>query len=113
MIVKRLFGTTALAIPLVLAAADVGAADLLQPAADEEGQQIAQQQQGQPTQGGQSTPLEEETDMPATQHQEETLRPAGGEEQRRTAPPEGADMPSSEHQRELLKNGEQGQKNSQ
>jgi hypothetical protein len=97
MIVKRLFGTTALAIPLVLAAAGAG----------------AQQQQGQPTQGGQTTPLEEQTDMPATQHQEETLRPAGGEEQRRTAPPEGADMPSSEHQREVLKDGEQGQKNSQ
>ena len=113
MIVKRLFGTTALAIPLVLAAAGAGAADLLQPAADADGQQVAQQQQGQPTQGGQSTPLEEETDMPATQHQEETLRPAGEEEQRRTAPQDG-NMPSSEHQREVLENGEQqGQKSSQ
>jgi hypothetical protein len=97
MIVKRLVGTTALALPLVLAAAGAG----------------AQQQQGQPTQGGQSTPLEEQTDMPATQHQEETLRPAGGEEQRRTAPQDG-NMPSSEHQREVIENGEQqGQKSSQ
>jgi hypothetical protein len=111
MIMKRLFGTTALAIPLALAAAGAGAADLLQTAPDADGQQIAQQQQGQPTQGGQSTPLEEDTDMPATQHQEEVLEPAAGEQQRRTSPQ--GDMPSSEHQRQLLKDDQQGQKSSQ
>jgi hypothetical protein len=109
MIVKRLFGTTALAIPLVLATGGAGAAEL-QTGPDREGQQIAQQQQGQPTQGGQSTPLEEETDMPATQHQEEVLEPAAGEQQRRTAP--AGDMPSSEHQRQLLKDDQQGQQKS-
>jgi hypothetical protein len=111
MIVKRLFGTTALAIPLVLAAGGAGAAEV-QTGPDREGQQIAQQQQqGQPTQGGQTTPLEEETDMPATQHQEEVLEPAAGEQQRRTSP-QGGDMPSSEHQRQLLKDDQQGQQKS-
>ena len=64
-----------------------------------QGQQ-AQGQQGQQTAA--STPTAQGSDMPMTEHQQQTLESQPAQEQRQTAAEGTADMPATEHQQQVL-----------
>lgn len=69
---------------------------------DQPSAQAGTQQQGRTEQ--QQTPLAEDSDMPATEHQQEALKTDPDTEQQQTA--EQASVPSTEHQREVIRDGE-------
>lgn len=80
------------------------AIEVQDPVAREAGAGQSQTSDAQPSQERQaaSTPTEEQSDMPMTEHQQQVLESQPEQEQQQTAPAGSSDMPASPHQQQAI-----------
>src|SRR5690606_5592749 len=90
------------------------AIEVQDPVAREAGAGQSQTSDAQPSQERQaaSTPTEEQSDMPMTEHQQQVLESQPEQEQQQTAPAGTSDMPASPHQQQAIR-GQSGQEQQQ